>query len=577
MNNQFGELFIQLPTNLRRIVRFVLISQIVTWLGITALPSSAHATTSTTTTKKILKSKKSKPKKSSQKNKSPKTLTKTSKSRLKTQSTRSKSIGKTTNKAVKKITKKTSKPTLQVKSSNKTVDPRNRALANRLPAKATASKNSKASNKYTLPSASLPTPVVSAPQRSTPAWIKTAPLWARWIYATDSKTNQPIGKTLALALEGNRLVAPLDFISTAWLTQSDVVFNVEAPVTLSSAASANNAPHQMTNTTIELIDLDLTGNIALFQSHLEISPFVSRSQFRLDPPKAGESLASVASTEYLLPGTRFVEAKSNGINSSYRLSLNKKGLTNASYQFDRSGRLVSISSAAAINDNQPTVWSTPPRSLAFLLDRQTNPKSNMNYGTVAERRRQLYSWQERWTQNLISPKESFNLAELDCKQNLSPIRNREIASRTIKMSATTCQTPYPIYLGSNYQAGANITLGSIQLNSVVSDEDLTKQLVYSVAENMFMDLEQKSTMVNLMTLSECQNSRVKNVRGIQLAVRFCTSALKNESGLNDTVIAVVDAGQGKTNSFSVARLKGFNQTNTKRFIASLIEDFGSKK
>jgi hypothetical protein len=77
--------------------------------------------------------------------------------------------------------------------------------------------------------------------------------------------------------------------------------------------------------------------------------------------------------------------------------------------------------------------------------------------------------------------------------------------------------------------------------------------------------------INLMTGAECEKSDVTNSHGHHLQVRFCTSALKNVTGLNDTVVTVISSDTGQKSTLHSLHLRGFEPKNTKRFMEWLIE------
>lgn len=440
------------------------------------------------------------------------------------------------------------KPTPQRKKSP--APPSRGKRATRLPMKTNVTKT------VSRPNSSSPQKVVM-PRPQSMQWVRYAPAWIRTVRVAKDANSPSLGTLSALAVENNYLLLPLDFVTDAWLAQSGVRFFIDG-----------------TTQEARLIDLSLTANFALLKTSQALRPSVLRHQFSFEPPATGSPLVVVSSKDFARPGARFVEAKQFGNTTYYRVQIEADKKPSSHFLFDRSGRLVA---AASTGKETKDVWAGSTLALWELINRQSGPRPASAPSGLEERKRQLQLLQETWTRTIVPSPQTLAFGAMDCQHHLIKIQNLELAAQLNRVNAQICRSPFPVHLGPGYTAGVEILSGEFSSKTPLSSTQIENHLIEAVSSTSFKDLEEKSTIVNLMTTADCQKSKVGNNSGTPVIVRYCTSALKNESGLNDTVVSVVSAEPGTRTQFGVARIKGFNQVNTKRFISSLVETIRSVK
>jgi hypothetical protein len=210
-----------------------------------------------------------------------------------------------------------------------------------------------------------------------------------------------------------------------------------------------------------------------------------------------------------------------------------------------------------------------------LLRKQDQPRP-ANAGFVGdERQRQLTAWQEKWTRTLLQPTGTQLAGQQECRSLLTKLPSPSLAGQVRQVTSINCEGLTDLALGANYSAGFNVLRGQAYLingTGGVNEADLAKAL----AGDYFAALDKRAETVNLMTVPECRTENAVNARGQNVHVRFCTSALKNEDSINDTVVSVTRTSMGTQVAFAAAHLRGFSQANTKRVIASLMDKVGEE-
>jgi hypothetical protein len=372
-----------------------------------------------------------------------------------------------------------------------------------------------------------------------------------------------LDESVGLTIDNQYLLMPLDFVLGAWLSRSDLHFFVDES-------------HEA-----RVVDLDLGNNLALLHVDQPMLGSISRSQIRNDIPAAGEPLAVVDVKDSLRSGPRFVASVRDGDSIRYEI-VTSGAFKNGGFLFDRSGRLVSVVPAASTQkslgegNGNGKAWASSTQSIFEILHRQDTPKPASLSG-VDERHKQLVTWQEHWAQSLVPTKQLISTQKLDCHNRIASISEQSVASQIRQMNAMGCEARTSIPLGGNYSAGFELKTGNIVLREPSLSDPQTLLLAKTYAADYFSDLEQSSKSVNLMTNQECQENKVTNKQGHAVQIKFCTSALKTDQGLNDTVIAVSSVDSGSHAYVVAAHLKGFDQGNTKKVMEAMIENGGSLK
>lgn len=383
------------------------------------------------------------------------------------------------------------------------------------------------------------------------AWTKSAPGWTRALHAADGLRLTSYADTVALALDGQYLVVPWSFITETWLARSDAHFYLDDP-----------------KQEVFLTDVDLAANMALLKVSTPLIPSYNRGQIRLDSPRLEEPLLILASRDWIRPGGRVLRTKSDGVYTRFQIAATTQDQANAQYVFDRNGGLV------AIGGGSEKLWSSSAKSLFDLLRRQDGPHP-ASVSTSDQRRRQLYYWQERWAHGIVPNRGSFSLQPLDCQAYVASIAEQSLATQVRSVKALDCEGRFQLQLGAGYSAGVRLWTGEAMLRG--GGEGMSDKLVQAFSAEAFADLNKSAALVNLMTVPDCSETNVVNQKGQSVRVRFCTTALKVEPGLSDTAVSVSSLDTAQRAYFAVARLKGFDQMNTKKVIEALVENIRSPK
>jgi hypothetical protein len=415
----------------------------------------------------------------------------------------------------------------------------------RLPAKVAAKKSPKPIAKVRE----------GAPASDALSWTKSTSSWTRTLRASDNAQAPGFSEALALAVDGQYLVVPLNFISEVWLARPGAHF------------FTSEEPRQEAF----LVDLDMVANMALLKTEAPLIPSYYRSQIRLDSPLQDEPLLVLASRDWIRTGARFLKAKNDGSYTRFQIAFFSGDFATSRFVFDRSGRLVAIASGA---DGTDKAWSGSAKSLFELLRHQDGPHP-ASVSTTEQRRRQLFYWQERWAKALVPSRSALSLHSLDCQAYVASIAEQSLAAQVRSVRALDCEGRFPLQLGAGYTTGVRLWAGEAALRN--GDDAMSAKLVQAFSADAFADLNKSASLVNLMTVPDCSESSVSNQKGQNVQVRFCTTALKVEPGLSDTAISVSSMEPGAKAYFAVARLKGFDQMNTKKVIESLVENVRSLK
>ena len=414
--------------------------------------------------------------------------------------------------------------------------------------------------------APVPRATVAAPKTRGPSDAFLAiPSYLQTVEVATTPGGNRLGQSISLAVRDQYLLLPLDFVLSAGIARSDIHFYV------GSTLEAH------------LVDLDLSANLALMRVDQPLPSTLPQTQIRTSLPMAGELLAFVDVKDSLRGGPRFLGTIRDGDNIRYQILTNQETKTGG-FLFDRAGRLVSVVPAAAKSreglaaddkDNLRT-WSSSTQAIFEILRRQETPKPASASG-LEDKHRQLLSWQERWAQSLVSAPHMLSTGQLDCHSQIANLTDESIASQIRQMNAMDCETKTILPLGGKYTAGLELKSGHITLRGAAMSDQDTLQLAKTFASGFFAELEQSSKQVNLLTTEQCHESKVTTQQGRPVQVKFCTSALKADQGLNDTVIAVSGTDTSSHAYVVAAHLRGFDQSNTKKVMDALIENGGSLK
>jgi hypothetical protein len=391
---------------------------------------------------------------------------------------------------------------------------------------------------------------VPAPDPS--QWMRAASGWTRIVRATDSDAGTYYAETLGLVIDSQYVIVPWTFISDVWLSRAGSKFMVEG--------SQKEAV---------LVDIDLVANVALLRASEPTVPTFYRTEIRLDVPIPDEPLLVVSSRNWLRGGAKFLKTKTDGLFLRYQIAFGANDPSSVRYVFDKAGRFIAMSSGASSGED---IWSAPSRTVYELIRKQSGPRP----ASVGDQRRaQLYYWQDRWAKTLVPVRTALSVQSLDCQTRLTSVPDRELAAQIKNVRSLDCGEKLTLPVGGGYSAGVRLSTGDGTLRS--SSPDLNNRFAEAVSREIFADYNRTASLVNLFTVPECRDNEVVNQQGQSVYVKFCTSALKFEFGLADTAIVVSTLDQSNHANFSVARLKGFDQKNTKRILESLVENVRSRR
>ena len=423
-----------------------------------------------------------------------------------------------------------------------------------LPAK--AAKAAKAVTKTTMvqPKALAPQQVrrsvAASPDPS--QWMTLAPGWTRAVRATDSRAGTYYAETLGLVIDSRYVIVPWTFISDVWLSRGGSKIMIEG-----SQGEAT------------LVDIDLVTNIALLKTAEVTVPTFYRTEMRLDVPAAEEPLLVISARNWLRGGAKFLRTKMDGLFVRYQIAFGANDPSSVRYVFDKAGRFIAMSSGASSGEN---IWSSPSRTVYELLRKQSGPRP----ASIGDQRRaQLYYWQDRWTKTLVPARSTLSVQGFDCQTRLTSVADRELAAQIKNVHSLECSEKLTLPIGGGYSAGARLLMGEATLRS--SSPGLNDRFAAAASSEIFSEFNRATSMVNLLTVADCRENEVVNQLNQSVHVKFCTSALKFEPGLSDTAIVVSTLDHSNRANFFVARLRGFDQKNTKLILESLVENVRNRK
>ena len=123
----------------------------------------------------------------------------------------------------------------------------------------------------------------------------------------------------------------------------------------------------------------------------------------------------------------------------------------------------------------------------------------------------------------------------DCKPEIATVPDFKLAAKIHDVHMVVCESRISAPVESDYLAGVQLYSGDVALRQPASDSDTHWSQAFG--HDVFAELDKDSAKVNLLTVPICDDTLVSNAHSQQVQVRFCTSALKVEPGLNDTAVA----------------------------------------
>ena len=373
------------------------------------------------------------------------------------------------------------------------------------------------------------------------------------------KTSSPsLGSSAALAVNGSYLVTSADFVAESWTNSGDVKFylsDVGQPLTL--------------------VGFDLPMNVAIFTTGLntQMDKSLPLQRLRVDLPTATEELASLG-VNGIVGGVRraFAVADFSTLRERFELPASVVTLSAVGTQFlfDKSGRWVGAASLLDQRDGRKFDVTTSSQIHDMIRQLELRPPAALPLGVLQT---QVASWQERWSNMFFeAAKKGFALRNLNCAAESLRVDDQKIANELVRTRLVHCQNMSPVSITHDYNLGFEIMSGDVSYTNDVAtfiSKDVSSATIF--ASKFFGNGERAVASVNVLTTPECDRSDVANGRGHHFHVRFCTSALKNAPGFNDSTITVISSDTGLRSSVNSVHLRGFDPVNAKKFMEWLIE------
>jgi hypothetical protein len=394
-------------------------------------------------------------------------------------------------------------------------------------------------------------------------WMGEIPGMIREVRASTANSDISLGTAPGLVVDGGFVLIPLDFVSDLHLAAHEVHFYT------------TQTPAQE----IHLASIDLLANIAIFKLQAPLSPFLPIQKLRSDWPSETEALMLFKSSDTKPQSViRLSDPTAERISGYFKFDLGRSQLESAAgYIFDHNGSLVGITSASEIDGPKNWGLAAPARSIWNLLKaaHETPLAANSSLDMALNRRHeQLMRWQAGWLKVLTGRlNEAVDVRYLQCEAKLLHLSDPLVASNVSTSDVTDCSNGHGLVLGAGYTAGVEVQRGQIQLsNSDRQPSSVMPSLTGAVVGDTFGDLARAAETVNRLSPPDCKQDDIINLKGDPVHVRFCTSALKEEPGLNDTAMVASTVDDRHKLSFVIVRLKAFDLTSSRKILNSLIEN-----
>ncbi len=365
----------------------------------------------------------------------------------------------------------------------------------------------------------------------------------------------------ALAVDDSYVVTSADFVSEAWTNSGEVKFFVPD----STQALA-------------LVGFDLGSNIAIFTTGLgsHMAHTLPLQRIRVDSAVNGEDYTSLGFSG-LIGGARRLRQIQDLTFLRERFELPASvalggGSTGVQFLFDKTGRWLGSVSLLDQRDSRKFDVTSANQVVGMIRQLEQRPPQALPSSVLQA---QAASWQERWTNTFFETvKKGFTLRSLDCEAEALHVDDQKLAAELVRTRLVRCGNTMPVALTRDYSMGVEFVTGEVSFRDDVKSflsHDMSGTTVFSLFSARPGSLQRSPASINVMTGAECEKTDVTNSHGHHLNVRFCTSALKNVTGLNDTMVTVISTDTGQKSTLHSLHLRGFEAKNTKRFMEWLIE------
>jgi hypothetical protein len=367
-----------------------------------------------------------------------------------------------------------------------------------------------------------------------------------------------LAETSGVVIERNYVVVPFDVIASVGLHRGEPAFFV--------------GPQRVHAT---LADFDLTANQALLKTDQPFAQSLSLASIREQWPRAEESVTASQGVGGQKFNGRIHQITSDGVLSRFSVPSPFTAKSVESFAFDQNGSFIGLRSRAQ-DDYSPSTYTRLMMNRVF----QKQPASTQSM--LVKLHQQWTELQSKWTETLIQDASRLRMQQwqvglgtkmLKCQPLHTKVADRALASLVNRAEGQSCVNRASTKVDDDYQPGVETVSGVGNLRGAV-DEDKWKSLTHEMALSFFNTFDADIQPVSLFAAPICEESAAKSRSGQELRIHYCTSSLKSESGLNDSVFFVTTrqpAGEGF--AFSGIRLKGFDQTNSKALVWAVMESF----
>jgi hypothetical protein len=357
----------------------------------------------------------------------------------------------------------------------------------------------------------------------------------------------------ALAVNENYIITSADFVSDTWTNSGDVRFFV----------TDSTQP-------LTLVAFDLGSNVAIVSAGVGVrmDHTLPLSRLRMELPVGGEDYTALGSSG-LIGGARRVRPVQDLTFVRERFELPASvalggGTSGTQFLFDKSGRWVGNVSLLDQRDGRKFDVTSANQAYEMIRMIEKRPLQPLASSVLQQ---QATSWQERWTNTFFeSVKKQVALRQLECEAEALHVDDQKVASELGRTRLVHCKNTMPVTLTRDYAMGVEFVTGEVAYTN-----DVKTFLAADSSPMTAFGAHRAPASINVMTGPECSKSDVINSRNHHMHVRFCTSALKNVAGLNDTTITVVSSDTGVKSNLHSLHLRGFDPKNAKRFMEWMIE------
>jgi hypothetical protein len=431
---------------------------------------------------------------------------------------------------------------------------------NSLPAKVTQTSATKVRAKLESSKKVVSKAPSAAIAKMASAWLQNVELSAA------SAPTTPLAKLTGLVIAGQFILVPFDSISSISLHRGEPRYFV--------GPSRQEA---------QLVEFDLGGNQAILYVRNAYPSSLAPNSVRNSWPRNGEAI-----TIFQAEGTgRFLskinELNSDGILGRFSIPPLFETKDSESFAFDQEANFIGLRSRYQ-EDYSPAFYTQTLLSRAMKKMADHQPASVV---TVAMKlREQWISLQERWAATLMADKASLQIQKwrvglgtkmLKCQPLRMRLGDRGLSSLIDKAEGQECSNRATTTVDVGYQPGIETMAGVGGFRKKV-DAGQWASLTDEMAKSFFVSFNADVETVSLFSSPECQESAGHSQNGTELRVSYCTSPLKPEAGLSDSVVFVAARSPADESfAFSGLRMKGFDKKNSTALLLEVMENLRTLK